>query len=108
MRYRIQYSKAAIRDLDRIWMEVFDASKDYDITEQYITDLMDKVETKSDYPESGSPLYYEDSFTGYYFIVFKAYIAFCRVENDKLLVDRVLYGQSDYIRKLHLFPYTND
>ena len=108
MKYRIQYSKAAIRDLDRIWMEVFDASKDYDITEQYITDLMDKVETKSDYPESGSPPFYEDSITGYYFIVFKAYIAFYRVENDKLLVDRVLYGQSDYMRKLHMFPNTND
>lgn len=108
MKYRIQYSKAAIRDFDRIWMEVLEASKDYEITEQYISDLMDKFETKSDYPESGSPLFYEDSFTGYYFIVFKAYIAFYRVENDKLLVDRVLYGQSDYIRKLHLFPCTND
>ena len=95
-------TKTAIRDLDRVWAEVFEASKDYDITTRYIDDLMDKLEAKADYPKSGAPLYYQDSFTGYYFVVFKAYLAFYRLENEVMLVDRVLFGRSDYMRCLHL------
>lgn len=102
MSYQVEYSKAAIRDLDRVWTEVFEACKDLEITEKYIKELLDKVEKKSDYPKSGSPLYYENTFTGYYFVVFKAYLAFYRLEKDTILVDRVLFGKSDYLRKLHL------
>ena len=102
MKYKIEYSKMAIRDLDRVWTEVFEASKSYDITEKYMDDLIDKVETKAGHPESGSPLYYENSFTGYYYVIFKAYLAFYRIEKDKMLVDRVLFGKSDYIRILYL------
>ena len=102
MSYQIEYSKTAIRDLDRVWAEVFEASKDIETTEKYIEELLDKVEKKSDYPESGAPLYYENTFTGYYFVVFKAYLAFYRLEKETMLVDRVLFGKSDYMRILHL------
>lgn len=102
MKYEVKYSKAAIRDLDRTWDEVFRASKDYDVTERYLEGLLDKVEAKAEFPKSGSPLYYEDAFTGYYFVVFKEYMAFYRLENDVMLVDRVLFGRSDYIRTLRL------
>lgn len=102
MKYQVNYSKSAIRDLDRVWAEVFEASKDYDIAERYIDDLMDKVESKANYPESGTPLYYEDSFTGYYYVVFKAYMAFYRIEKDAMLVDRVLFSRSDCMRHLRL------
>lgn len=102
MRYEIKYSKVAIRDLDRVWSEVLDVSKSYDITTKYIDDLMDKVAAKADHPKSGAPLYYEDSFTGYYFVVFKSYIVFYRLEDNIILVDRVLYGKSDYMRCLHI------
>lgn len=106
MRCRVEYSKAAVRDLDRVWTEVYEASKDYSIAERYIDDLMNKVEAKTDYPESGSPLYYEESFTGYYFVVFKAYMAFYRIRKDVMLVDRVLFGRADYMRQLRLVTKT--
>ena len=102
MKYKVEYSKAAIRDLDRVWAEVFEASEDYDIITRYMDDLMDKIEAKADFPKSGSPLYYQDSFTGYYFIVFKAYLTFYRLENGTMLIDRVLFGRSDYMRNLHI------
>ena len=97
MKYKVKYSKIAIRDLDRIWSEVFEASKNQNITIKYIDDLMEKIESKS-----GSPLYYENRFTGYYYVGFKAYIAFYRIEKDSILVDRVLLGKSDYMKSLHL------
>ena len=102
MKYRIDYSKAAIRDLDRVWSEVTEASKSSDLAAEYIDDLLDKIEAKADFPESGAPLYYEDSFTGYYFVVFKAYIAFYRIEENRILVERVLFAKSDHIRVLNL------
>ena len=102
MSYQVEYSKAAIRDLDRVWAEMYKASKDIEITERHIEELLDKVEKKSDYPKSGAPLYYENTFTGYYCIVFKAYLAFYRLEKETMLVDRVLFGKSDYMRILRL------
>ncbi|MCR5329169.1 MAG: type II toxin-antitoxin system RelE/ParE family toxin [Saccharofermentans sp.] len=63
---------------------------------------MDKIESKSEFPLSGSPLYYEELFTGYRFITFKAYLVFYHVEGKEILVDRILYGKSDYIRRLKL------
>lgn len=98
MKFQVVYSKIAIRDMDRVWSEVFEASKSYDVTRGYLDDLMNKIEAKADFPESGSPLYYEDSFTGYYYVVFKSYMAFYRVDEGKLFVDRVLFRKSDYMR----------
>ena len=102
MKYRIEFSKAAIRDLDRVWAEVFEASQSNDTTRQYINDLLDYTEKRSVFPKAGAPLYYETSFTGYFFIIFKAYIIFYRLEEDKMLIDRVLFGKSDYIRHLKI------
>jgi len=98
----VKYSKIAIRDLDRVWTEVYDASRNFEVTQQYMEDILDKIEEKAEYAESGAPLYYEDSFTGYYFIVFKAYIAFYRIEDKNMIVDRVLLGKSDYMRHLNI------
>ena len=103
-RCRIEYSKKAVRDLDRVWSEVFGVSQSHDIATKYIDDLMDTIESLTNRPKSGSPLYYENSFTGYYFVVFKSYMAFYRLEKDAMLVDRILYGKSDYIRCLRIAP----
>ena len=100
MSYRIEYSPVAVRDMDRVWDEVYEASKEVEVATRYIDDLMDQIEEKREFPRSGTPLYYDERFTGYYFVVFKAYIAFYPVKEDRMLVDRVLYGKSDYMRTL--------
>ncbi len=97
MIHQIKYSPIAIRDLDRIWFEVFSASKEPKITEKYIGDLLDKIKTKSEFPKTGIPLYYENLFTGYYFTRFKSYLAFYRIDGNQILVDRILYAKSDYM-----------
>ena len=102
MKYKLSYSADAIRDLDRIWYEVHEACKDFDTTMQYLDELQDKIEARQDFPKSGAPLYYDNMFTGYYFVVFKSYLAFYRLDGDRMLVDRVLYAKSDYLRTLKL------
>ena len=98
MSYRIEYYQAAIRDLDRVWNEVYEASKEADIATRYVDGLMDCVAEKRAFPKSGAPLYYENGFTGYYYVVFKAYMAFYRIVEERILVDRVVFGRSDYMR----------
>ena len=98
MSYRIEYSQAAIRDLDRVWNEVYEASKEADIATRYVDGLIDCVAEKRAFPKSGAPLYYENGFTGYYYVVFKAYMAFYRIVEERILVDRVVFGRSDYMR----------
>lgn len=102
MKCSIKYSPIALRDLDRVKSEVFEASKDQNITSRYMNDLLDKIEAKRDFPLSGSPLYYKNLFTGYYIVIFKSYLAFYRFDNNTIYVDRILYGKSDYIRTLRL------
>ena len=34
MKYQVEYSEVAIRDLDRVWNEAFEASKDFEITQK--------------------------------------------------------------------------
>lgn len=100
MSYRIEYSPIAIRDLDRVWAEVFEASQEAEVAAKYVDGLMDCVSEKREFPKSAAPLYYEGSFTGYYFVVFKAYMVFYRIREDRLLVDRIVFGRSDYMRTL--------
>ncbi len=97
---RIEYSPIAIRDLDRVWAEVFEAAASEEIATKYIDDLMNQISPKRDFPRAGAPLYYEGMFTGFYFVTFKSYMAFYKVETDRMLVSRVVYGKSDYMRTI--------
>ena len=102
MIYQIHYSPLAINDLKRVWADVFRASENIEISNNYLDELLDKISTKKEFPKSGAPLYYQEKFTGYYHIVFKSYIMFYRVEETNVFVDRVLFGKSDYFKVLDI------
>ncbi len=102
MTYTISYSPSAIRDLDRMAADILQVSGSRNTTLSYINELLDKVESKKQFPYSGAPLYFENLFTGYYFVVHKAYIAFYRLDGANIYVDRILQGKSDYARLLNI------
>lgn len=97
----LRYSPAALRDLDRLWDEVYAASRDMDIADGYVEDLMAKLAAKRGFPRSGSPLTYDGNPTGLYYVVHKEYLAFYRV-TDTMEVARVLFARRDYMKIL--FP----
>ena len=97
---KVFYSPIALRDINRVWEDVFETSKNPDIASKYVEELLEKIDNKKEFPKSGAPLYYGDLFTGYYFVAFKAYIAFYRVDDDTIYVDRVLLGKSNYLSSL--------
>ena len=102
MEYLVKYSRKAISDLERIREEVFQACQDQDTTDRYLTELVTKINEKKTFPESGSPIIFLGLFTGYRFVVYKAYIAFYTIENNMVLVDRILLGKSDYLSIIDL------
>ena len=71
-----------------------------DVRAHFHDDLMNQISAKQNFPKSGAPLYYEGLFTGFYFVTFKSYMAFYKVETDRMLVSRVVYGKSDYMRTI--------
>lgn len=94
------YSPLAERDLEHIQDEVFEACRDAETTQRYMDGMMNKIEAKAIYPRSGTPQYWFDRFTGYYYVVFKAYIAFYYLVDDGIRIERILHGKRDYMRKL--------
>ena len=94
------YSPKALADLDQVWYEVWEASRDLITTEQYIADLRETVRKKVPFPRSGSPLLWNGEFTGICFIPFKAYMVFYRVSETALEVGRILPMKSDYMKTL--------
>ena len=69
---RIEYSPIAVRDLERVWAEVFESSVSEETTTKFVT--------------------------------FKSYMVFYKVETDRMLVSRVVYGKSDYMRTIFRMP----
>lgn len=96
--YPIRYSKDAIQDLDHVWDDVYEASKNYDIADKYVDDLMNKISEKAVFPRSGIPLLYGDLFTGFYSVNFKKYKAFYRVKDGYIDVVRIIMSKRDYMK----------
>ena len=100
MNFVLIYSPEALSDLDRIWMEVFEASQSVSVADRYLADLRDAIRKKRAFPRSGGRLQYGGEFTGIYFVPFKSYLAFYRVRKNLLEVGRVLFARSDYMKTL--------
>ena len=99
----IVYSPQASLDLQQIMTDVYQVSGDADTACKYAENLVHAIEAREKFPKSGKPLYACSLFTGYYFVIFKAYLGFYRPTDSGLEVDRILPAKSDYIRTL-FFP----
>lgn len=99
MIYSLRYTPEAMRDMDDVWDGVYEASKSYDIADNYVSEFADKIEEKKQFPLSGIPLLYRGLFTGFYSVNYKKYKAFYRVnDKDKYIeVIRIIMAKGDYM-----------
>lgn len=102
MKHNIHYSAAALQDLDDIWSYVARELQNVSAAERLLNRLMDAVDRFADYPEMGPVLssIADVREEGYRFLVTGSYIAFYRVADGGVYVDRVLYGRRDYLALL--------
>lgn len=88
--------------MDRVFLEVFQASLDRKIADDYVDGLLEKIDNKAYFPDSWIPLHLNDIHTRYRYVIYKAYVAFYYIEGEKMCVDRILFSKSDYIKKLSI------
>ena len=49
------------------------------------------------FPEAGTPLEQEEGAVKYRYLVCGSYMAFYHLDDERVLIDRVLYGRRDYL-----------
>ena len=97
----VVWSPVAVDDLDAIreWIAV--ENNEPTAAERTITAILDRVDGVADFPLATTPL---DSRcrirSSWRFVEERGYLVFIRVERDRVYVDRVLNGKSDFLRKL--------
>lgn len=72
-----------------------------DAAKNTINKILTKIRLLSDFPEMGAPLSsIIDLDVPYRFIVCGNYIAFYKIENEKVIIIRILYGRRNFMQIL--------
>lgn len=101
MKYKINYSVEARRDLDDIWDHITFDLCNATAAQNVVNRIMDAIDQLEDFPGLGAPLSsIANTDSDYRYIVTENYMTFYRVFNNDVYVDRVLYGRRDYLRIL--------
>ena len=101
MKVSVKFSPEALRDLDEIYDYIANVLKSPDAADNTVNKILDKTDLLSDNPEIGTQLFFEnDLFSGYRYMVSDNYLAFYRITNESVFVDRVIYGKRDYMKIL--------
>ncbi|MDD7279251.1 MAG: type II toxin-antitoxin system RelE/ParE family toxin [Oscillospiraceae bacterium] len=101
MKVSVKFSPEALKDLDEIYDYIANVLKSPDAADNTVNKILDKTDLLSDNPEIGTQLFFEnDLFSGYRYMVSDNYLAFYRITNESVFVDRVIYGKRDYMKIL--------
>ena len=100
MSYILRFTPDSLKDMEKVWDDVLEASQDYDTADRYVDDFLEVIAKKKDYPKSGIPLYYRGLFTGFYTVNFKAYKAFYRIHDNYIEVIRIIPQKMNYMKIL--------
>ncbi|MGN0599800.1 MAG: type II toxin-antitoxin system RelE/ParE family toxin [Oscillospiraceae bacterium] len=101
MKVSVKFSPEALRDLDEIYDYIANVLKSPDAADNTVNKILDKTDLLSDNPEIGTQLFFENNlFSGYRYMVSDNYLAFYRITNESVFIDRVIYGKRDYMKIL--------
>lgn len=97
----VVWSPVAVDDLDAIREWIADENDEPTAADKTITAILDRVDGVADFPLATTPL---DSRCrikpNWCFVEERGNLAFSRMERDRICVDRVPSGKSDFLRKL--------
>ena len=98
---KIQYSRLAHRDLEKIGDYIAEDLKNPIAALNTVNRIQDAIDRLAAFPESGAPLSAHYKTAGdYRFLVCGSYLAFYRVADNTVFIDRILYGRRDYMKIL--------
>ena len=94
----IEYSEAAIQDLEGIGDYISKTLKSPIAALNTVDRIQDSVDKLADFPMMGSPLSSVVNMdTDYRFLVCRNYLVFYRVQDCCVSIDRILYGKRNYM-----------
>lgn len=97
----LKYSPEALKDLDEIWEYINSELSNPEAADNTINTILDKTETLREFPYSGAPLdVISRVHSDYRFVTANNFLAFYRVYEDVVYIDRVLYERRDCLRIL--------
>lgn len=100
MERKIVFSKKSEQQIDEIYQYVLSKSNDEDTAKQYVNELIDKTEILKKHAFVGRQLEIIDSIvTQYRFLIYKDYLMFYRVDENKVYIDRILSSKTDYVKE---------
>ena len=98
---KIEYSKAAIRDLENIGDYIAMELNSPIVALNTVSHILDAADKLSEFPRIGSPLSARYENVGdYRYLVCKSYLVFYREQANVVYIDRILYGRRDYLKIL--------
>lgn len=91
-------SKAAIKDLESIWLFTREMWSERQ-ADRYIQLIMDEIEAICIHPNAG--INYEHIRMGYYASKVKSHLIFYRIKSNKLEVIRILHERMDIVQQFN-------
>ena len=94
----IHYSPQALDDLEEIWSYIHDELCNPSAARNTIDGILKAVERLKVFSGAGAVLSFSDGInSGYRFVMYGDYLAFYRVMESDVFVDRIIYGKRDYM-----------
>lgn len=101
MKMSVKFSPEALNDLDEIYDYISNTLNSPVAADNTINRILDKTDLLAENPEIGTQLFFEnDLYSGYRYMVSDNYLAFYRIAENSVYVDRVIYGKRDYMKLL--------
>lgn len=100
MNRKIVFSKKTELQIEEIYQYVLSKSNDEDTAKRFVNELIDKTEILKTQTFVGRQLEIIDNIvTQYRFLVYKDYLIFYRVDENKVYIDRILNSKMDYVKE---------
>lgn len=101
MNISVKISPEALKDLDEIYDHIAHALSSPDAADNTINIILDKTDLLSSSPETGTQLLFDNGLnSGYRYMVSDNYLAFYRITESCVFIDRIIYGKRDYMNLL--------
>lgn len=106
--YNIQFTEKAIKDMEEIKNYIEIELCNQKAATNVLKNIIDKIKRLSSFPLMGASLSSIISInTDYRYLVCGNYLTFYRVVDTNIYIDRILYGQRNYMQALFGEPKDN-
>lgn len=98
---KLYISPAALEDIQEIKRYISEELQNPDSAQKTVVNIVERIKKVCDFPEIGALLSSKiGTNTNYRFILSGNYLAFYRIKESTVFVDRVLYAKRDYTKIL--------